>query len=256
MTKISGVIITFNEERNIARCIESIKDVVDEIVVVDSFSTDKTKEICLSYNLRFIEHPFNGYRDQKNFALDQAQYDYVLSLDADEALSEGLKKELIKIKNELTFDAYRFKRLNNYCGKWLKHGQWYPDVKTRLWNKNKARWGGLNLHERVVLPKGASVRSVNEDILHYMYATVDEHIRQTAKFAKIYAESAFESGRSVSFWGKVIFSPGFKFFKDFILKRGFLDGYYGFIACLIACILNFFKYINLFELQRRHGKRS
>lgn len=255
MAKISGVVITHNEERHIARCLESIKDLVDEVVVVDSLSTDRTKEICQAYNARFVEQPFLGYRDQKNFALDQASYDYVLSLDADEALSDELKNIILDLKRNLDFDAYRFNRLNNYCGKWLRHGGWYPDIKTRLWNKNKGRWGGMNIHETVVLPKNANVKHIKADILHYSYATVDEHFQQTLKFARIYADAAYEKGRRANFFVKALFGPWFKFVRRYFLRMGFLDGYYGFVACLNSAILNYFKYISLIELQKK-GKNN
>ena len=133
MIKLSAVIITFNEEKNIARCLDSLKNVADEILVVDSFSTDKTKEICENLNARFIENKFEGHIQQKNFAADQAKYDYILSLDADEALSDGLKESIQEVKNNFEKDAYAFNRFNNFCGVWIKqkillyiiHPVWY-----------------------------------------------------------------------------------------------------------------------------------
>src|SRR5690606_32197904 len=126
MKKISGVIITYNEEKHIENCLKSIIDIVDEIVIVDSHSSDNTKDICLKYNVKFIEQKFLGFTDQKNFASTQATNDYVLSLDADEALSEELRTEILKAKQHLAYDGYSFNRLNNYCGKWIKHSGWYP----------------------------------------------------------------------------------------------------------------------------------
>ena len=256
MNKISGIIITHNEEKNIGRCLQSIQGVVDEIIVVDSGSSDKTEEICRDFNVTFIEQPFLGYVAQKNFALDQAGYDYVLSLDADEALSDELRKSILKEKTNLSIDAYRFNRFNNYCGKWLRYGQWYPDTKTRLWNKSKGRWGGTDPHDHVVLKKNATVKWLKGDLLHYSYAEVKDHFQQIVRFAEVYADSAYKKGKKANFGIKVILSPGFKFIKRYIFKLGFLDGYYGFVACFNAAILNYFKYINLLELQRKHGKRK
>src|SRR6516225_8076489 len=148
MTSVSIVIITFNEEKNIRRCLESVKEIADEIVVVDSLSTDHTKSICKEFGVRFIEQKFLGYIEQKNFALDQAKYDYVLSLDADEAISKELVKSIQEVKQNPESDGYRMNRLTNFCGKWIKHGSWYPDTKLRVFNRKKARWGGINPHDK------------------------------------------------------------------------------------------------------------
>src|SRR5579872_2065273 len=135
MPKISAIIITYNEERNIGRCIESLEKIADEIVVVDSFSRDKTKAICTERRVRFIEHPFSSHIDQKNFALSQATYDHIFSLDADEYLSEELVDSVLEVKKTWPHDAYQMNRLSTYGGKWIRRGNWYPDRKIRLWHK-------------------------------------------------------------------------------------------------------------------------
>ncbi|MEK6565704.1 MAG: glycosyltransferase family 2 protein, partial [Bacteroidota bacterium] len=132
MTRLSVVIITHNEEQNIARCLESIRGVADEIVVVDSFSTDKTRAICQKHGARFIRHKFEGHIEQKNFAMRQAKSPYILSLDADEALSPELRQSILDVKNNWASDGYRINRLTNYCGAWIRHCGWYPDTKLRL----------------------------------------------------------------------------------------------------------------------------
>ena len=248
--KISGVVITYNEEKNIGRCLQSLQGVVDEIIVVDSNSFDNTVNICRDFNVKVIIQPFLGYVEQKNFALQQANFDYVLSIDADEALSDELRKELILEKNSLNYDAYRFNRLNNFYGKWLKHGQWYPDRKTRLWNKNIAQWGGTNPHDTVMLPKNASVKNIRKDILHFSYYTIKDHVEQVNKFAQVYSIAAHSKGRKASFIKHIVLSPIFKFFKRYVLHMGFLDGYYGFVACYNAAILNYYKYLYLRELNK------
>lgn len=249
--KISGVVITFNEEKNIRRCLESLQGVVDEIIVVDSNSTDNTVSICRELGAKVVLQPFLGYVEQKNFALQQARFDYVLSLDADEALSEELRQEIIKEKKELRYDAYRFNRLNNFYGKWLRYGQWYPDRKTRLWNKTLAKWGGTNPHDKVILPSNATTKIIEKDILHYSYYEVKDHIDQINKFAKVYAQAADQQGRKSHILWHVVLSPIFKFIKRYFFKLGFLDGYYGFIACYNAAILNYYKYIYLRELNNK-----
>ena len=135
MIKLSAVIITFNEEEHLEKCLSSLQNIADEIVVVDSYSTDGTKKICKDFGVRFIEQKFLGYKEQKNFALTQAKYDYILSLDGDEALSDTLKKSILEVKNNWNKDGYYCNRLNNYCGQWIRHSDWYPDRKLRLFKK-------------------------------------------------------------------------------------------------------------------------
>jgi len=250
--KISGVVITFNEARNIDRCLASLKGVVDELVVVDSHSTDQTEAICTAHNVRFIKQAFLGYVEQKNFALDQCSHDVVLSLDADEALSEQLRQSILNLKNEggLTADAYEVNRFNNYCGKWIRYGGWYPDRKIRLWDKRKGRWGGTNPHDKVKLNAGSSIARLKGDLLHFAYETVEQHIEQMHKFARIDAQAKYEQGKHVSLLIHIVLNPAFKFVKKYFLQLGFLDGYYGFVFCATASVMNFHKYLRLYELNR------
>lgn len=139
--KISTVIITYNEEKHIARCLASVEEVSDEILIIDSHSSDRTVEIAKEFGAKVILHEFEGHIQQKNFAMGEAQYDYVLSLDADEMLSIELIRSIVAVKSNVQADAYQFNRLNNFCGKWIKHGLWYPDRKIRLWDRTKGKWG-------------------------------------------------------------------------------------------------------------------
>ena len=165
MIKLSAVIITYNEEEHLEKCLNSLIDVADEIIVVDSFSTDKTKEICIAKGARFVEHKFDGHIEQKNYAISQAKNQYVLSLDADEALTEALKIEVKNIINNWEYDAYVFNRLTNYCGTWIKHSGWYPDKKLRLWDVTKGKWGGENPHDMVIMDKGSSTKKIDFPML-------------------------------------------------------------------------------------------
>ena len=160
MTPVSVVIITFNEEHNIARCLDSVKGIADEIVIVDSFSKDKTKEICLSYGAKFIENKFEGHIQQKNFAITQAKYPHILSLDADEALDEKLRNSISEVKKNFVHDGYYMNRLTNYCGKWVHHSGWYPDTKLRLWDSRKGQWAGVNPHDKYELTTGDSFKAI------------------------------------------------------------------------------------------------
>lgn len=248
MPELSVVIITFNEERNIARCIDSVKDFADDIVVVDSFSTDKTQKICEEKNVRFVQHKFEGHIEQKNWAITQAKYPFILSLDADEAPDEVLKESINEARKSTSFDGYTMNRLTNYCGKWIKHCGWYPDKKLRLWNSQKGKWGGINPHDIYLMELGSSICHLKGNLLHYSYYSISDHMLQANKFSDISAKALFEKGYKASMF-KRYFSPKFKFFRDYILKLGFLDGYYGYVICKISAHAAFLKYVKLKQLQ-------
>ncbi|MCC7332660.1 MAG: glycosyltransferase family 2 protein [Flavobacteriales bacterium] len=247
--QLSFVIITYNEEKNIERCLSSVHEIADEIVVVDSFSTDKTKEICLKYGAKFIEHPFEGHIEQKNWAITQASFPYILSLDADETLTPDLLKEIAKIKNNWQFDGYSFNRLTNYCGKWIKHCGWYPDKKLRLWDSRKGSWKGTNPHDRYEV-ESQHIKHLNFDILHYSYYSISDHIKQVNYFTDIAAKAAFTEGKKSSLF-KIIINPIIKFLRDYFYKLGFLDGYYGFIISVISSHATFLKYAKLKQLSSK-----
>ncbi len=244
MPELSVVIITYNEERNIGRCLESVKDIADDIVVVDSFSTDDTEKIARYYGARFITHPFEGHIEQKNWAITQAKYPHILSLDADEALSDGLKESIKKVKKDWKYDGYYFNRLTNYCGKWIKHTSWYPARKLRLWDSRKGRWGGLNPHDRFYLEKGASRRFLAGDLLHYSYFSINEHIEQINKFSSIVAKAYYKAGKRATIFN-IIFNPIWRMFRDYFIKLGFLDGFYGLVISVNSAHETFLKYIKL-----------
>ena len=187
MVKLSGVVITYNEEENIARCLDSLSRVTDEIVVVDSYSQDDTKKICLDRNVRFVENSFSGHIQQKNFALSRAEYDNIISLDADEYLSSELTDSILEVKEAWPSEAYSMNRLSSYAGKWIRHGDWYPDAKVRLWNKNVGKWGGYNPHDRVVLKDGYTPFHLKGDILHEAYVDSFEALDKIQLYSEIYA---------------------------------------------------------------------
>jgi glycosyltransferase involved in cell wall biosynthesis len=249
--KISVVIITFNEEKNIGRCLNSVKDIADEIVVVDSFSTDQTEMICREFGVKFIQKEFLGYVEQKHFANSQAQNEWILSLDADEALSEKLKNEILQIKRtQTTADAYQMPRLTNYIGKWIRHTDWYPDKKIRFYNRNKARWQGTNPHDYIATDANAKVASLKGDLLHYSYYSIHQHIAQLNKFTEIGAEEAFKKGKKAPLY-KIFINPIWKFVYSYFLRLGFLDGYKGFLVCAISAFATFAKYVKLRELHKK-----
>ena len=245
MPQLSVVIITFNEEKNIARCLDSIKEIADDVVVIDSFSTDKTEEICKTKGARFIQHKFEGHIEQKNYAITMANYPHILSLDADEVLDAELKKSILEVKNNWRYDGYYMNRLTNYCGKWIRHSGWYPDSKLRLWDSRKGSWGGTNPHDKYMMFAGdKTTSSLKGDILHYSYYTLDDHYKQVNYFTDILAKAQFEKGQKVSLL-KWYLSPVVKFFRDYIFKLGFLDGLAGYTVCKISAYATYLKYKKL-----------
>jgi len=244
MPKISAVIITYNEERNIARCLESLQKVADEVIVVDSFSTDKTKDICSSFKVKFIEKEWEGYSTTKNYANSLARYDYILSIDADEALSPELIKSALKFKNDSNpMPAYRLNRLTNYCGKWIRHGSWYPDRKIRLWKNGIAQWEG-DLHEQLKFNNIVYIGQLSGKLYHYSFYSISQHVTQINRFTDIASETDFNKDKHAGLL-KIYFMPKWKFFRDYFLKLGIIDGYYGYIVCKLSAHAKFLKYTKL-----------
>jgi glycosyltransferase involved in cell wall biosynthesis len=246
MPQLSVVIITFNEEKNIGRCLESVQGIADDIVVLDSFSTDQTEAICKKFNVNFIQRKWEGYSASKNFANSQAKYDWVLSLDADEAPSEELKRSILEAKKGTELKTFKFHRLTNYCGSWIKHCGWYPDTKIRIFDRRITRWEGL-IHEKLVIDSKEPAILLKGDLLHYSYYTIGQHYAQTEKFSTLAAEDMFKRGKKVSVL-KLWFSPAIKFFSDYFLKLGILDGAAGFTICRISAYTSYLKYRKLKQM--------
>lgn len=242
MLNISGVVITFNEEKKIARCIESMIGVVEEIVVLDSFSTDSTRQICEHYGVRFFQQKFSGYGKQKNDAVDLAKYDYILSLDADEVLSDELRDELIALKKSDSVEkAYYLRRRNFYRDHFVRFCGWYPDLKLRLFDRRFLRWNLNGVHETVQLPEGVKCPILKSDFFHYTYDSYQQHLSSAMKFASISAKQRCEKGMKPSM-ALAILKSVFRFFKTFFLKLGFLDGKYGFLISWVSAKYAFHKY--------------
>jgi glycosyltransferase involved in cell wall biosynthesis len=247
--KLSVVIITYNEERNIKRCLESVLSVADEIVVVDSFSTDNTVALAKSLGAKVVQHPFEGHIEQKNYAITQASFPHILSIDADEIPDEIFIGQIQSVKQYWQADGYSVNRLNNYCGKWIRHGAWYPDVKLRLWDSRKGNWAGTNPHDRYEMEHESTKQHLSGDLLHFSYQTVAEHRKKAEYFATIAANAYFNKGKRSSVL-KMLFSPVFRFIRDYFFKLGFLDGYYGFVIARLIAFEVFLKYQKLLRLQK------
>ncbi|BAI79832.1 glycosyl transferase [Deferribacter desulfuricans SSM1] len=248
MKKISVTIITINEEDNIERCLKSL-DFADEIIVVDSGSKDKTIEIAKKYTDKIYFKDFNGYGEQKNYAASLARNDLIFSIDADEEVSDDLKRYLLEQLDTVFskgFSAIAIPRRTYYLGKFIKNSGWYPDYKVRIYNKNKCYWDNKKVHESLncegkvfYVPKGM-------DLYHYSYRDISDHINKVNKYTSLFVSGNKDMG-FISICFKLFTKPLLKFFKMYLLKYGFLEGNRGFIIAIIGSFYEFLKYAKLLE---------
>src|SRR5882672_7918694 len=251
--KITAAIITFNEAENIREACESVAW-VDEIVVVDSESTDLTRDIAAACGANVINRSWPGFAAQKQFATDQAANDWVLSLDADERVSEELKSAIQNLRNqniEQLADGYLIARRSFYMGRWIRGGGWYPDRQLRLFKKTQGRWEGPHIHESVKISAGARVEVLDGDLLHYPVRDATYHHRMIGeRYAPLGARQMFEAGRRTSPLQIATAAPA-AFFRSFILKGGFRDGLAGLSIASFAAHHAFLKHLLLWELQNK-----
>jgi glycosyltransferase involved in cell wall biosynthesis len=237
--KITATIITLNEERNIARAIESLR-CCDEIVVLDSGSTDRTIELAEKLGARVVETPWRGYAGQKNFATEQATHDWILSLDADEALSETLEAEIWQLKkNGPEYDAYTMPRLAQYLGRWILHCGWYPDRKIRLYHRSRAEWVGGFVHESVHVR--GRIGHLQGNLLHFTCDSLSEHLRTMNRYTTLAAEELVARKEKIGL-SRLIIDPAWTFANTYIFKLGFLDGVEGLTIAYMAALYTFLKY--------------
>jgi glycosyltransferase involved in cell wall biosynthesis len=237
--KISATIVTLNEERNIARAIESLK-CADEVLVVDSGSRDHTREIAERMGARVVEEPWRGYSGQKNYAAGRAAYDWILSIDADESLTPELAAEILAVKSDgPRFDGYSFPRLAFYLGRWIRHSGWYPDRKLRLYDRRKAEFAGDFVHEsvRVNGPTG----ELRGDLLHFTCNSLSEHLRTLDRYTTLAANEVAARGKPIPL-PKLALDPAWTFIRSYIVQRGFLDGPQGLAIGWMASLYTFLKY--------------
>jgi len=237
--KITATTITLNEERNIARAIESLR-CADEILIVDSGSTDRTMELAEKLGARVVEAGWRGYAGQKNWAAEQAANDWILSLDADEALSEALEAEIWNLKKTgPRFDAYTMPRLARYLGRWVLHSGWYPDRKIRLYDRGKARWVGDFVHESVM--SEGRVGHLEANILHFTCESLAENVKTMDRYTTLAAQELAARRVQVPLW-RVMAAPVWTFVKTYVVERGFLDGFEGLVISYMAAFYTFLKY--------------
>jgi glycosyltransferase involved in cell wall biosynthesis len=247
---ISAVIITHNEEKNIGRCLDSLMDIVDEIVVVDAQSTDATESICRQKKVNFYSRSWEGYDAAKNYGNELATSAYILSIDADEELNDELQQSIVSAKSSGLTDAYEVNRLTNYCGKWIRHSGWYPEWKLRLFKKNSASWKG-SVHENLIF-EGSNPKTLRLEgnLLHYSFPTIESQLMKTITYSTLAAKRDIENGKKYSL-ASVVVKSAFLFIRKYFLQLGFLDGFEGYAIARFSALEKLVRYAKIRELLRK-----
>jgi glycosyltransferase involved in cell wall biosynthesis len=256
--KISATIITFNEAENIRAACESVAW-ADEVLVVDSRSNDRTREIANECGARVIERDWPGFAAQKQFATDSATHDWVFSLDADERVSDELRASVLALRDgdeSRLADGYRVARRSFYMGRWIKGGGWYPDYQLRFYDRRRGRWEGAYVHESVKMSAGSRVETVAGDLLHFSVRDAAHHHRMIGeRYAPLAARRMFEAERRTTPLRIATAGPA-AFIRSFVLKGGFRDGLAGLAIARFAAHHAFLKHLMLWEMQRAVSRKS
>lgn len=245
---ISAVVIAKNEEKNIQECVEALLLLTDDVVVLDTGSEDKTIEIAKEAGAQVHEIPWQGYGPTKNRAPEFSKHKWILSIDADEVLTDELIQE-IKNTKLIETSVYSINILTNYCGSWIKHSGWFPSFKKRLYHSDFVHWDDREVHENLVLVEGAKVVNFQHVLKHYSYRTAQDHIVKGKRYALLGAEQLIKSEKNVS-WIKQNFGPGFRFFRMYILKLGILDRKAGFLLALREARMVAWRYAFYREMRK------
>jgi glycosyltransferase involved in cell wall biosynthesis len=243
--KLSVTIITFNEEKNIRDCLSSVKW-ADEIIVVDSGSSDKTIEICKDFTDKVFFNKWIGMKEQKQYAVDKAFNSWIFSIDADERLTDKIRDFVLEELKNPSYDGYRFPRQNFFLGKWMKHGGWYPDMVLRFFDKRKGHFGGINPHDKVIIGSGR-IKTVPLPIIHKTYNSMSQYLLKQNMYSTVSAIERVKAGKKVL----PILIPvktAWKFVETYFIKRGIMDGFHGFIAAMGATYSTFLKHVKIWEL--------
>ncbi|OGH04280.1 MAG: hypothetical protein A2600_11055 [Candidatus Lambdaproteobacteria bacterium RIFOXYD1_FULL_56_27] len=250
--KLTGVVITYNEEANLKDCLTSL-DFCDFLLVVDSDSTDQTKAIAQDQGARVLNQPFLGHVKQKQFALEQAQTDWVLFLDADERLGPELRASILALKEQVEprHWGYEVSRKSFHLGRWILHGGWYPDRGIRLFHKEHGRWSGYDPHDKVEVE--GPVARLEGDLEHFVFRNLSHNVQKNDFYSSIMAQDLFAQGKRPSL-AKLLLKPPYKFFECYLLKAGFLDGLPGLIIAVGAAYSIFLKFAKLWELGQNDPK--
>lgn len=249
---ISVAIITYNEEDRLVGALKSVAELADEIIVVDSFSTDKTLDIAKKYTKRVYQREWTNFADQKNFANDKASLAWILSLDADERVSPELLEEILRIKEgEPECVGFSMPRRVFYLGKWIRHSGWYPDRKIRLFRKEEARWEGEYIHENLIIE--GKIERLKGSIHHFTYRNIADHLERINNFSKLGAQKLYTQKKKAS-WYHLIFLPFFRFIKSFFFRLGILDGFAGLVISVLNGYAVFIRYAKLREIWKKGAR--
>ena len=252
--KLSVTVITYNEEGNIAACLESLKW-ADEIIVVDSGSTDKTLQICREYTDRIWTNPWPGMNEQKRVAMDHAVHPWILNIDADERVPENLRDYILKVLETPDGDGYRFPRKNHFLGKWLRHGGWYPDHVLRLFRKERGHYRGIDPHDKVVVE--GKVITAPLPLLHFTYKALSQYEAKISTYSTVAARMKYESRRKILFISVLTPVKALtKFIEVYFIKLGLLDGYLGLVVAMASASSAFWKYAKIWELKTQNKSSS
>ena len=247
MHLLSAVVITKNEEKNIALCIEALQQVADEIIIVDSFSTDRTAEICAGYKVRFYQQEWLGFGPQKNFGIAKASYNIILSSDADEILGAGAIKAINALKVSGFEGVYALRLVQFYFGKFIRYGIEAPNYRNRIFDKTKVHWNENDVHEKLVIPQGTRITRIQEDVAHYSYHSIEQFIAKSNLYTTLGAQLLYRNNKH-SYLFKLICSPAFTFIKGYFIKGGFREGMHGLILAKLNAQTTFLKYAKLRQL--------
>lgn len=245
---VSAVIICRNVARTIGPCLQALTKMAEEVIVLDSNSDDGTQEICKKHGVRLVNQAFLGYSATKNKGHELARYDWILSIDADEVLSE----ELISSLRNLTLQngtVYALDRLTDFCGKWIYHCGWYPEWKVRLFHRKAVYWKDELVHETLHIPENFKVVRLHGKLLHYSFADEQDHLNRMEKYARLGAEELFRKGKQPPSW-KIVLSPAARFIKTYFVKLGILDGRAGWIISKRNSWMVWRRYQILKKMQR------
>lgn len=252
---LSAFVITFNEEDYLVDCLKSLS-FCDEVIVVDSYSSDKTVEIAKSFGAQVIQREWPGYRAQKAFGLEQTKYEWVLNLDADERVSEELRAEVERTldnSNQEICDGYEVNRVVYHLGRWWRSGGWYPEYRVRLLRKSKTIWGGVDPHEKPIV--SGKIGRLKGELPHYTYRNLDDQLSRLHKFSSISAKEEFKRGKTAGIQD-ILLRPTVRFIKFYFLKRGYREGTAGLVVAMIEFFYTFMKYAKLWELGKFGDRES
>lgn len=247
MQPLSAVVITKNEEKNIGACIEALQQVADEIIVIDSHSTDGTEDICKKYNVRFYRQEWLGFGGQKNFGIDKATHHMIIAQDADEVLGPGAIKAINELKREGFRGVYALRLVQFYFGKFIRYGLEAPNYRNRIFDKTLVRWNENDVHEKLIIPAGMQQTKIREDVAHYSYRSIEQFIAKSNLYTTLGAQLLYKKGKRTYLF-KILCSPAFTFIKGYFFKGGFLEGMHGLILAKLNAHTSFLKYAKLRQL--------